>query len=264
MVCGLIAGTTYPFRTLKIFWRSPSLLRFLIIPISINILVGILLYTSLLFPAWNGFDALTLSIDMRVDRLIADLPAWLGFLDNVIIGFTYLLRFLLLVGLFLVTGFFLLQFGTLLGAPWYGKLSEEMEKFRLGEAKTIEVGLIRDLGRAILFEIKKLVLWLVIAIPLLLLNIIPWVGSFAIALLWIALTAAIAGLDFLDGPSERRRLKFRQKLGILIQTFPASASFSLVCCGLISIPFVNLFTVPLCVASGTLFWCDRVLPKLEH
>jgi CysZ protein len=264
MVCGLITGTTYPFRTLKIFWRSPSLLRFLIIPVAINILVGILLYGSLLFPAWNSLDALTLSIDARVDRLIADLPAWLGFLDNLILVFAYILRFILLGILFLVTGFILLQFGTLLGAPWYGKLSEEMEKFRLGEAKIVEVGFVLDLWRAILFELKKLVFWLAIAIPLLVLNLVPWVGSLVIGLLWVGLTAAIVGLDFLDGPSERRRFKFRQKLGILLRTFPASASFSFVCWALVSIPFINLLTVPICVASGTLFWCDRVLPKLDR
>ncbi len=28
---------------------------------------------------------------------------------------------------------------------------------------------------------------------------------------------------------------------------------------LISLPLLNLITIPLCVASGTLFFCDRVL-----
>lgn len=263
MVCGLIAGITYPFRTLKVFWRSPSLLRFLLVPVAINIIVGIVLYTSLLFPAWYGLDALTLRIDTGVDRLIADLPAWLRFLDDLIVGLAYIFRFLLLSILFLITGFILLQFGTLLGAPWYGQLSEEMERFRLGEAKIVEVGFIRDIWRAILFELKKLAFWLAIAIPLLVLNFVPWVGSLVITILWVALTAAIVGLDFLDGPSERRRFKFRQKLAILWQSFPASASFSLVCWGLISIPFINLVTVPVCIASGTLFWCDRIFPKLR-
>ena len=264
MVGGVIAGITYPFRTLNVFLRSPSLLRFLVIPVAINIFVGILLYASLLFPAWNGLDALTLRMDAGIDRLLANLPAWLGFIDEIAIGLAYIVRFILLGILFLVTGFILLQFGTLLGAPWYGQLSEEMERFRLGEAKIIEVGFVRDIWRAILFELKKLVFWLAIAVPLLLLNFLPGVGSLVVGMLWIALTATIAGLDFLDGPSERRRFKFRQKLGILWRTFPASASFSLICWGLISIPFINLLTVPICVASGTLFWCDRVFPKLQE
>ena len=81
------------------------------------------------------------------------------------------------------------------------------------------------------------------------------VGSFT-------LTTTIVGLDFLDSCLERRRLKFREKLAILFRSLPASGSFALVCLALISIPLVNLFTIPLCVASGTLFVCDRVLPKL--
>jgi CysZ protein len=32
---------------------------------------------------------------------------------------------------------------------------------------------------------------------------------------------------------------------------------------LVSIPLLNLLAVPLCVAAGTLFCCDRVLPQLS-
>ncbi|MEP0886343.1 hypothetical protein NDI49_32940, partial [Trichocoleus sp. ST-U3] len=80
----------------------------------------------------------------------------------------------------------------------------------------------------------------------------------------ITLAAMIVCLDFLDAPLERRRLRFRQKLGIVTRSFPATASFSLVCLGLVSIPLLNLFTIPLCVASGTLFFCDRIYPRLPN
>ncbi|MDB9313796.1 EI24 domain-containing protein [Spirulina sp. CS-785/01] len=263
MAFGLITGATYPLRSLNAFRQSPRLLKFVIIPIGVNFMIAVVLYVSLLFPAWNSIDALTLRLDTWVDQQIADLPQWLGVLDYLIMGVAYLLRLIAVIVLFLVTGFILLQFGTLLGAPWYGKLSEEMEKFRLGEAEVIDVGVIRDIWRALLFEVKKLLLWIAIAIPLLILNFIPAVGTLITAIAGIALTAFIACLDFLDGPSERRRFPFRQKMGIVFKTLPASGSFSLVCWALISVPFINLITIPLCVASGTLFWCDRVLPKLS-
>jgi CysZ protein len=38
---------------------------------------------------------------------------------------------------------------------------------------------------------------------------------------------------------------------------PATAGFGLVCLGLVSIPFFNLFAVPLCITAGTLFYCDQ-------
>ena len=46
-----------------------------------------------------------------------------------------------------------------------------------------------------------------------------------------------------------------------MEALPATASFGLVSLFLVSIPLLNLLTVPLCVASGTLFFCDRIWPK---
>jgi len=260
---GLLAGATYPFRALNAFRRSPRLLQYLLVPIAVNALVGLALYFGLLLPSWQAIAGLLLSLDRWVDGAIADLPRWLQVVDYAIVALGWLLRILLAVGLSLVVSFLLLQFGTLLGAPWYGQLSEQIERYRLGRAEVVEVGIVRDLWRALLFELKKLLLWAAIALPLLVLNVIPGVGPLAISLSWIALAALIACLDFLDGPAERRRFPFRRKLAIVLGALPASASFSAVCWLLISIPLLNFATIPVCVAAGTLFWCDRVWPRLE-
>jgi len=53
------------------------------------------------------------------------------------------------------------------------------------------------------------------------------------------------------------RLSFREKLKTVYRYFPASGSFSLLCLGLISVPLLNLFTIPLCIMAATLFICDR-------
>ena len=62
-------------------------------------------------------------------------------------------------------------------------------------------------------------------------------------------------------PLERRRLRFRDKLKIALGGLPATATFSLVSLFLVSIPFVNLLAVPICVAAGTLLFCDRIYPR---
>lgn len=188
---------------------------------------------------------------------VADLPNWAAMV------FVWFLRLLLTILLFLVAGLIFLQFGVLLGAPWYGKLSEELEKMRTGQVTVIEVGIAQDIGRAILYELKKLVLTIAIGLPLLLLNFFPGVGTAIASIGGIALASTIVCLDFLDAAVERRRPRFRQKLGILWRSLPASATFGLVCFGLVSIPLVNLLAVPVCVAAGTLFFCDRVLPWLQ-
>lgn len=261
---GLLAGATYPFRVLAVFRRTPRLWAYMAVPILVNFVVGVVLYAGLLFFAWDSLTHLITNLTQWVDSLIANLPAWLSVLDYLIIGVGWLFRLLLVVGLLLFTGFLLVQFGVLLGAPWYGQLSEQLEKVRTGQLHVVEVGIVRDIGRAILFELKKLVLAVGVGLILLLLNFIaPGIGTLLASVGGIVLAATLVCLDFLDAPLERRRLHFREKLRIVYRSLPASASFSLVCLGLVSIPLLNLLTIPLCVASGTLFFCDRVLPGAE-
>lgn len=259
---GFWRGTTYPLRVLAVFRQTPRLWRYMIIPIVVNVFIGMSLYIGLLLWVWQQVDQITLSLSQWLDHAIANLPLWLSFLSLLAPGINWLLDLLLLIGLFLITGFLIVQFGVLLGAPWYGQLSEQLEKIRTGEVRSIEVTFIQDIGRAILFEIKKLILGLVVGILLLILNIFPVIGTVATAMGGIILTATITCLDFLDAPLERRRFRFRHKLVIVCKSLPASAGFSLVCMVLITVPFLNLVTIPLCVASGTLFFCDFVLPKL--
>jgi CysZ protein len=232
------------------------------IPILVNFVVGFVLYGGLLFFGWESVEGLITNLSNWLDTLIAQLPAWLGLLKYLIIGIGFLLHFLLVVGLLLIIGFVLVQFGVLLGAPWYGQLSEQLEEIRTGQLHTLEVGIVRDISRALLFELKKLVLLVGVGLPLLLLNLAPGIGTLAATVGGVTLAATIVCLDFLDAPLERRRLGFREKLGIVFQSLPASASFSLICLGLVSVPLLNLLTIPLCVASGTLFFCDRIYPKL--
>jgi CysZ protein len=258
---GFFSGASYPFRALAFIRRNPRLWGYLLVPILLNFILGITFYAGSLYFGWEAIQDLIVNLTNWIDTLIANLPAWLGILEYLIVGFGFLLRFLLVIILFLVTGFLFAQVGVTLGSPWYGKLSEQLEKLRTGQLQVVEVGIVKDIGRAILFELKKLALLICIGIPLFLLNFVAGVGTLVSTTGGIILTGTIVCLDFFDGPLERRRLSFREKLGIIYKSLPASAGFGLVCLGLISIPLLNLVTIPLCVASGTLFCCDRILPK---
>src|SRR5262249_28229272 len=123
---------------------------------------------------------------------------------------------------------------------------------------------LRDLLRAVGFEAQKLLLVVLVGIGLLLVNLIPVAGQILATAGGIMLGATIACLDFLDYPLERRLLSFRQKLGLIRRYLPATAGFGLICLGLVSIPFLNLLAIPLCVAAGTLFFCERMQPLTIH
>ena len=238
-------GMSYPFRALAMFRRTPRLWRYVAVPLLVNVVAGVLLYAGLFF---TGLQAIN-RIAVGEGALAATIRA--------------LLQALLIVGLLLLIGFVLVRFGVVLGAPWYSQLSAELEERSTGTppppGSSGLGGAAGDLGRALAFEAKKLLLFAAIGLPLLLLNFIPVAGSILATVGSIALGATIACLDFFDGPLERRRLAFRAKLGAIRRALPASAGFGLVALGLVSIPLVNLVAIPVCVAAGTLFVCDYVL-----
>ena len=260
----LLAGFTYPFRAFTLIWQTPKLWSYVLVPVGLNFIIGISLYLSLLFPSLAGIDVLVADLSVRFNAIIATFPAWLSFLGVLTVAFGWLLRVLLVSGLLLIIGFLLVQFGVILGSPWYGKLSEQLELLRNGqlpaEAPMNLRSSLRDIQRAIVFELRKLQILLSIGIPLLLLNFIPGVGSILSSLGGVALGATIVCLDFLDAPLERRRRPFQEKLEIIWASLPASGSFGVVCLGLVSIPLLNLLAIPLCVTAGTLFFCDRIWP----
>ncbi len=235
----LLRGAGCPFRAIRLLVCQPALWRYVAIPVGLNLLVGMALYTTLLLAGFH-----------LIGVLAEGWPAWIA----------GLLRALLVITLFVALGYVLVRFGVVLGAPFYNRLSELLEERLRGtvpESPPLTLtGIVRDLGRAVSFELKKLLLVLAIGLPVLLLHLIPGAGS-ALALLGgLALGATVACLDFFDPPLERRGLSFRDKLGFIRRHLPASAGFGLVCLGLVSLPLLNLLTVPVCVAAGTIFFCE--------
>ncbi len=266
---GLVSGATYPFQALLFIQKMPQLWSCVLVPILVNLAIGAVLYAGLLLPGWRGIDQWTSGLPLWLSQVIASLPPWaMRFLTWLPTGATFLddvLRWLVAIALFIITGLLLVQFGAIFGAPWYGNLAEQTERLRMGQVPIGAPSLGRaaqDIWRALTFQLKKLLLTIAIGLPLFLLNVFPPLGTTIASVGGVALASLLVGLDFLDAPLERRRFSFRQKLGILGRSLPASATFSWVCLLLVSIPLISLLAVPVCVAAGTLFCCDRVLPDL--
>jgi CysZ protein len=230
--------------------RTRHLWQYVLVPILVNLLVGILLYVGLLFVGWQA-----------INNVVATLPEWATFLS-------FVLQAVLVVVLFVVLGFVLLRFGIVLGSPWYSQLAEQLEHIYLPQQARVApsshpLTVARDIGEALLFELKKLLLFFGIWLPLLLFNFVPVVGTLVVSVGSVALGVTILCLDFFDSSLSRRRLTFRHKLRIIRESLPASGGFGLVCLALVSVPLLNLLAIPLCVAAGTLFFCDRIAPRLH-
>jgi CysZ protein len=242
----LLAGVLYPFRALALIRRHRELWGFVLIPIGLNVLVGAALYAGLYMAGLRQID--------QIDQAGGALATTLEILAKV----------LYVVALAIGVGWLMVRFGVVLGAPWYGQLAERLEEIVTGRpmpATRLTLGGVAvDIGRALQFELKKLLLALAIGLPSLLLNLIPVAGTIMATAVAVALGALIACLDFFDAPLERRRLRFRAKLDLVRQTLPASASFGLLAAILSSIPLLNLLAIPLCVAAGTILVLEHESP----
>jgi len=223
--------------------RTPRLRRYVAVPLLVNLVVAVVLYGTLL------------SLGLRlVDRVVGEVTGSLA-------GLAALLQVLVVILALFVVGFWVVRFGVVLGSPWYGRLSEEVEALRAGSERPAApfslAGAGRDLVRAVGYEARKLALVGMLGMLLLVANLVPVLGQVTGTAGGALLAAVVACLDFFDGPLERSRLSFGAKLAVVRRTAPASLGFGLACAGLLAIPFVNLLCLPLCVAAGTIFVVDR-------
>lgn len=240
---GAVGGISALLAAADLLRRTPRLRRYVVVPIVVNLVVAAVLYGTLL--------SLGLGV---VDRLVGEVTGPLA-------GLAALLQVLVLILALLAVGFLLVRFGVVLGAPWYGRLSEEVEALRSGTERPSEPFSLasagRDLARAVGYEVRKLALVAAVGALLLAANLVPVLGQVTGTAGGALLAAVVACLDFFEGPLERSRLSFRGKLAVVRRTAPASLGFGLASAGLLAIPFVNLLCLPLCVAAGTIFVVDR-------
>lgn len=250
---GFVQGAGYLVRAADLLSKDRSLWRFVVTPLVVSLAVGLAVYLALLAVA---------------AALVGALVGWLTPLIPLVAGpLGVVFGAVLMLALLWLTGIGIAKFGVILGSPWYGQLAEAIERKYLPAAEVPDApegaaAFARDIGLAVAYEAKKAGLVAVIGLPALLLNLIPGVGSLAAAGVWTALGVVTLVLDFLDPALQRRRLRFREKLGVVLGHAPVSAGFGAPALLLAGIPLVNLLTVPLCMAAGTLYYVDQVHPRL--
>ncbi|MGA1621358.1 MAG: EI24 domain-containing protein [Synechocystis sp.] len=248
-------------RTLTLLRQNPQWLPYIVIPLIINLVLGGLLYWQLWKFSNASIETLQFYGEQWNNPIQQQLPQIMPYILPVLKGGFWLIIGLWRLILLILTGFLLSQVGGVLGSPWYGQLSEKLEKQVLGKLSIQDVGWLKEIHRAIAFELKKLVIIIGVGLVCVGLNLFPGLGTVLATAMGIITTATITCLDFFDPPLERRRLKFRQKLAIIAKSLPLSAGFGVTSLLWISIPLVNLVTIPLCVTAGTLFFCEEIYPR---
>ena len=218
--------------------RQPGLRRYVAIPVVISVAVfttGIVVGIQLL--------------EVLLGWLLGWLPGWLDWM-RYLLWPVFVLTALLLVfySFALVTN--------LLAAPFNGLLAEAVERHLTG-APLEEAGgwqaLFRDIVPSLLSELRKLLYFVLRALPLGLLFLIPAV-NLAAPFLWALFSAWMLAIEYADYPmanhqlhfaEQRRRLRSRR---LLAYGFGGSSML------MTMIPVVNFLAMPASVAGATAMW----------
>lgn len=240
MNLGLWSGPRYFLEGFRLI-RQPGIRLFVILPLLLNSGLFIL-FTYLFGRRFSGW----------VDQILLWLPDWLGFLAWLLWGL-----FALLIVLLLAFGFVFMA--NLIGSPFYGLLSEQVERRVTGQSSGADLGWLSLVPRALGRELRKLGYFLPRLTILFVLGLVPLIQVVAPVL--SALFAAWAmGLQFADFPADNQGLTFARVRHILGRRKGLALSFG--GCVLLAsmVPILNLFVMPAAVAGATLMWLRELRP----
>ncbi|MEZ5596388.1 MAG: sulfate transporter CysZ [Pseudomonadales bacterium] len=174
------------------------------------------------------------------------LPEWLDFLAAVV---EPLLQLLLIL-----TGTWLFGFlAVVLSSPFHGNLSAALETGFATTPLPPDPGLARMLAQSLGREGRKLRYQLPRLLAVALLYVVPVVNVIAPPAS-LLLAAWLLAAQFIDLPAENRHIPFTETLSRLRRFRLCSLTFGAAVAALLAIPLLNILTVPLAVAGGTLLW----------
>ena len=239
MISNPVTGAGYFFKGLSLL-NKPGVRRFVIMPLLINILI----FAGLIWLSADRFGGF-------IDWMTPSLPEWLLWL-------TWLLWLVFGLMAFIVLFFGFSILANLVGAPFNSYLAGAVEKYLTGQALP-ETGksLWQDVVEALLGELKKILYYLLWAIPLVIINFIPGINLLA-PVLWAVFGAWMLSLEYTDYPLGNYGLTFpaiRRKISehrMLSLGFGGAVMLATL------IPLFNFLVMPVAVAGATALRVEQI------
>lgn len=235
-------GLSYIPRAGHFLRQHLGLLKYVAIPFLINVLTF----------------ALAVFLGMRFFARIVDrLPQGDAWYFLLIYGLLWVLAILMVAVLVFFT---FTVMGNLIAAPFNGLLSERVEILLTGSLPDVPFTLksvLRDTGRSILVEAKKMLIFVLCMVLLLLFNLLPLVGTFLYAVSTLALTLFFLAWEYLSFVHERKQMDFSRQWRYLMDRKILLLGFATGVLALLAIPFLQLLCIPFAVIAATLLWCEE-------
>ncbi len=230
-------GATQVLTGLRLLLR-PGLKRYLVLPLLINVLV---------FGAigWAGYAL----FGQALERFLPE-SSWLYY-------FRWILWPLFALSFLMIVFYTFTVVANLLAAPFNSRLSARVEELLTGQAPPEGGGgIAAEIVPAITMELRKLLYFLLRAIPLLVLFLIP-VVNLAAPFLWFAFSAWFLTVQYMDYPMGNHGLRFREQFAELRKARLTALGFGAALTLLMMVPLLNFTAMPAAVAGATALWCDR-------
>jgi len=233
-------GMHYLLEGLRLI-RQPGLRRYVAMPLLISTIVfsGAILGLS----HW---------LEILINMLLGYLPSWLDWLR-------YLLWPLFAIAGVLIIFYTFSVITNMIAAPFNGILAEAVEKHLTGQP--VETGgwqaLVKDIIPSIFSELRKLLYFILRAIPLGILFLIPGI-NLAAPFLWALFSAWMLVIEYVDYPMANHLLHFSQQRKLLRRRRVLAYGFGGSSLLMTMIPFVNFLAMPVSVAGATAMWVGEL------
>ena len=240
----MFSGIKYFFAGFKLIFK-PGIKRFVPIPLAINICVFAIGF-------WLGFS--------WFDQFLAKvLPSWLAWAE-------YILLPLFAISYFLIVFYLFALLANIIAAPFNGLLAERVEQHLRGnnvdQTNTTLKQILTEFPRAIANEIYKLLYFLLRALPILILFLIPGVHIIA-PILWFMFSAWMLSIEYLDYPLGNHGIGFKQTRQLVKTQRGKCLGFGSLVSAFTMLPIVNFIIMPVAVAGATAFFVNSIRPTIK-
>jgi CysZ protein len=239
------SGPHYLSKGFKLILQ-PTLRRFVFVPLILNIILFAVIWVG----SFHYMSRIIVGMD-------AALPYWLHFLNFIV--WPLFLLLLLLVSAYLFT-----WIANYIGAPFYGLLSEAVQKHLKGQP--LPEGSLSDTLKAapkmMAREWLKLKYYIPRSVALVVLTWLPGLNIFATPA-WFLFGGWMQGMQYLDYPADNNGQAFLEYRAFLSAHRTHTLSFGCSLMVLMMIPVVNIVVMPAAVAGATALWLDEQ-PKNEQ
>ncbi|MFG1926961.1 EI24 domain-containing protein [Cryptosporangium sp. NPDC048952] len=139
----------------------------------------------------------------------------------------------------------------IIGDPFYEKISEHIEH-RLGAVDHPDLPWHKTLPRNAADSIRVIGTQLLLAIPVLLIGLVPFVGQVLAPILGLLIGGWLLSVDLTGIPFNRRGVFLKERRRVLRQHRALALGFGIPVAALALVPFANIVVVPAAIAGGTL------------